>query len=157
LLDVAKETRAVLGLGPMIILLAIGVATWLAISKTAAKPNPAKTINTAFWLHSVAEGALAAVSFSFGFRAGLVVVSALLLHLLPESLAIIAALKQAGYKLDYIIKSYLISVALLVGSFSLFIIMPQINETLLFGLSTIVAGGFIVLALNLSRRVFQTN
>ena len=158
--DVGKESKEVLGLGPVIILLVFGLVMWLLLAKITAKPDNQKTgltINLAIWLHSFFEGALAALSFGFGIRAGLIVCNALLIHILPECLAVVAALKQLGFSTIYSLRTYAITVVVLLASFGLFRLLPNFNHNLLTSLATIVAGGFIYLAVTAGRKVFQAN
>jgi zinc transporter ZupT len=156
ILDVAKESREIIGLGPVLILLTFGVLMWALLSKLAHRQtgrDAGLPLNLALWSHSFFEGALAALSFSFSIRTGLIVGLALLVHLIPESFAVITTLKQTGFSTRYAVRVYAISLAILMASFSLLgFILPQSSETILTIMTTIVGGSFIYLAIRTIRR-----
>ena len=157
--DIAKEGQETFGFGPVLILLAFGLIMWVLLAKIMRQQtgrNSGLPIYLALWLHSFFEGALAAVSFHFGFKAGVVVSLALLIHILPEGLAIVAALRQAGYSYSYAIRTYAFSIGILLVSFDLFALaLPQVSQVALTALSTIVGGAFIYLAVRITQRTFS--
>ena len=149
--DVGKEGREVLGLGPVVILLVFGAIMWLLFARLNSQKSESESalpINLAIWCHSLFEGALAAISFEFGWRQGLVVCTALLLHLLPECLAIIAILRQRGFSYTYGLKIYAVTILILLSSFVVFNLLSIEHEAILSSLACLVAGGFIYLGVS---------
>lgn len=155
---VGRESQEVLGLSPVLVLLAFGFVMWTLLNMLSNQlvEKSGRSINSALWLHSILEGALTALSFSFSLSAGLVMTAVMALHLLPEGLATIAALKQAGFDTAYAVRSYLISVLLLGASLLVFTFLPSPSELLLVNLTTIVAGGFIFIAISTARKALQS-
>ncbi|MGZ6005047.1 MAG: hypothetical protein ACXWLH_02755 [Candidatus Saccharimonadales bacterium] len=149
--DLGRDNWRLIGSGPLVILLAFGYVMWSLLNKISShRPAPAAIqVNYALWLHSLLEAAMAAISFSFGLRAGFIISAALLLHLLPEYLLVAAALKYYRRPNRQIFKTYLISMAILFASFGLFATLPKVPATIVSALTAVVAGGIIYIAWHL--------
>lgn len=159
--DIANESHEIIGLGPVVILITFGALMWALLSKLARRQfgnDSGLPINLALWIHSFLEGALAALSFSFGIKTGLIVCATLLVHILPEALAVMSTLKQNGYSLIYAMRVYAISIGILITSFAVSgIILPKSSQPILTIMTTIVAGSFIYLAIRTVRKTLTIN
>jgi zinc transporter ZupT len=96
------------------------------------------------WLHAGLEGAVAAISFGAGLFVGLLVSTALVLHLFPEVAAVVALLTAAGLSLRQALMRSAVSWAFTVGGFFLvFLFLPSLPDAML-GAALALGGGIFL-------------
>ena len=149
LFDSAPDSAKSIGVISTLLLLLVGVVTWAALhSLTRRTRSSTAMIGTvAFWGHSFVEGASVAVSFSLNPRIGMIVLAAVALHLVPEFYALLIALRRFGLTIRQVVSAELVSLGLLLTSFTLFhLFMPGASTTSLSLMTAIIGGGFIYFA-----------
>jgi zinc transporter ZupT len=156
LFDIAPDASRDIGILATLILLVVGFITWIFLRLLVSRYSDksfAVVASLALWCHSFFEGALTALSFSLNFRLGVIVSIGVLLHLLPEFFAVVAALQQGGLSTKRAIQIDMITIGVLAISFTLFHLVLPGTSTYSIDLPAVVIGGaFIYLGLILAYR-----
>ena len=153
LFDIAPESIRSIGTVATIALLLAGasVAVGLKFNARQTKTKLISPFNLAFWFHSLLEGAAVATSLRLDPRLGSIVLAGVLLHLLPEILAVIVLLQRLGSSFKQAFAVGCVTIGILVVSFVTFKFIP-VTEVPVQILATLTGG--ILLSIS-SRLLYQ--
>jgi len=151
LFDILPELLPVFGLYQSLTLFITGFFVWFILKELTdrvSKSSFAIVSSLAFWLHSILEGTAVALSFGVSFTVGIMVAIGMLLHLIPEFLAIAAILKGEGVSTK---RSVIVDLAgilfLAVSALTLTIFLKGFPHSAVQMLGGISGGSFIYIGL----------
>ena len=99
------------------------------------------------WLHSLLEGVATGLSFNVGLVTGLLVVSGMLLHLIPEVGASVALMSSAGVeRKQTFIRTVITWIFLILGFVAVFVFFQDLSDPVLGAVLALGAGAFLYLA-----------
>lgn len=147
LFDTLPEAKKSISFLTAVLYLLVGVIIWYILKKITgliSHSGFAFVSALGFWLHSMLEGSVVALSFLISAKVGLIVALAMLLHLFPEFFAIVAILR--GEKVSYK-KSIMVDIGgillLVISSIGLYFFLPSIPAHLLAVIRAIIGGAFL--------------
>lgn len=97
--------------------------------------------------HSLLDGIIIGVGFEISFTLGLIATFSVLLHEIPEGISTVSVLLHSGYsKKRAILFSWLVAIATPIGAILSYLIIKNINSSILGILIAVAAGSFMYVA-----------
>lgn len=158
--DSFPEASERLGWSGAITWMIIGIALWYiqkVILRWLERPEMPVLVATALWLHSVLEGIVTGLAFGVSRNFGILIATAMILHLLPEFFAAVGLMKGAGSTTRTSAVTAFTGYAVLFASFGItYAVLPSIDAYLPFAIA-ISGGAFLYIGVKSfwKRRNFQ--
>lgn len=155
LFDALPESVDELGWSAALLWMGAGVLLWWlqkVILGKMEKPDTPVLVATALWLHSLIEGVATGLAFGVSREFGIAVLIGMILHLLPEFFAAVAAMQGTGAKRKTSIGVTLTGYVVLFAGFGItYWLLPRLGEIVPV-LGAISGGAFAYVGLRIMRK-----
>ncbi len=155
LFDALPEAADSLGVGYAIIGMIVGAVVWWwqkNLLHLLGRPEMPVLVATALWFHSALEGIITGLSFGISRSFGYIVLTAMVLHLLPEFFATLALMRGTGSSNRSSALTALVGYAVLFLAFVItYLYLPQLGKVLPIAIA-LSGGAFLYIGLKVYLR-----
>lgn len=151
--EIIPETVSQIGILQTLTGVSAGFLGWLLLGKVKRSKAQRIIIWTSFaiWSHSFLEGAFVALSFAYSFNLGLLVALGMIIHLVPELIAVVGILTGYGASFKKALQIHGITIGFLILGFIALSFIPFPRDILV-GILAATAGAFLLISIKALQR-----